>query len=122
MIGAFALLLVCQLAGEIFSRTLSLPVPGPVIGLALLAAGLWIDAVRKGSAPEAIEETQLGQVSHGLLANLGLMFVPAGVGIVQQLDVFSDYGLAIGIALVASTVLTLLVTVGAFLLAKRVLS
>jgi holin-like protein len=40
MIEAFALLLLCQLAGEILSLGLGLPMPGPVIGLLLLFAGL----------------------------------------------------------------------------------
>lgn len=36
MIRALALILACQLAGEAGSRALSLPVPGPVLGMALL--------------------------------------------------------------------------------------
>lgn len=122
MISALTLLLACQLAGEIIARAIGMPVPGPVIGLALLAAGLWIDAVRRGTAPEDVERTPLGQLSLALIANLGLLFVPAGVGIVQQLKVFGQYGLAIGAALVGSTVLALIVTVATFRLAKRMVS
>ena len=36
MLQAFALLLLCQLAGEGVTRGLGLPVPGPVIGLVLM--------------------------------------------------------------------------------------
>ena len=40
MIPALATLLACQLLGEVVVRWASLPVPGPVVGLALLLAAL----------------------------------------------------------------------------------
>jgi len=40
MLAAITLLLVFQLAGEVLAHALGLPVPGPVIGLALLFATL----------------------------------------------------------------------------------
>ena len=40
MIGAIALLLVCQLAGEAVHRLTGLPLPGSVIGMVLLLAWL----------------------------------------------------------------------------------
>ena len=119
MIAALTLLLGCQLAGEIFARGLGLPVPGPVLGLALLAAGLWWNAHRTGALPEAVERTQLGRLALALIANLGLLFVPAGVGVVEQLPVLGSNAVAIVVALVASTALTLVVTAAVFLLAKR---
>ena len=36
MIAALTLLLVFQLAGEVIARGFALPIPGPVIGMALL--------------------------------------------------------------------------------------
>ncbi len=36
MIASLSLILLCQLAGEVFVRGLGLPMPGPVIGLMLL--------------------------------------------------------------------------------------
>ena len=122
MIRAFALLLVCQLAGEILSRASGLPVPGPVIGLVLLAAGAILYArLTKADASE-IESTELGRTATALIGVLGLLFVPAGVGIVQQLPVVGAWGLALFTALLVSTVLTLLVTVYVFLLVKRLVS
>lgn len=119
MIAALTILLGCQLAGEILARGLALPVPGPVIGLAFLAAGLWWNAHRTGASPDAVERTQLGRLALALIANLGLLFVPAGVGVVEQLPVLGDNAGAIVIALVLSTALTLVVTVAVFVLAKR---
>ncbi|MEA2864742.1 MAG: holin-like protein, partial [Bradyrhizobium sp.] len=59
--------------------------------------------------------------SRGLLAHLSLLFVPAGVGVVQKLDLLAEHGIAILLILAASVVITLLATVAAFLLASRLL-
>ena len=40
MIGAIALLLVCQLAGEVIHRLTGLPLPGSVIGTFRIVPGL----------------------------------------------------------------------------------
>ncbi|WP_216636368.1 CidA/LrgA family protein [Chloroflexus islandicus] len=71
MIDALLGILLFQLIGEVVSRGLNLPVPGPVVGMLLLFAILrW-----RGGPPEALSNT-----AHGILANLPLLFVPAGVG------------------------------------------
>jgi holin-like protein len=122
MIRALTLLLVCQLAGEILARALSLLVPGPVIGLALLAIGAIVHARLTGADTSAIENTKLGTTASALLGSLGLLFVPAGVGVVQQLPLIGPYALAIFAALLVSTVLTLLVTVYVFIWVKRAMA
>lgn len=122
MIRALALLLVCQLVGETLARVLGLPIPGPVIGLALLAVGAIVHGRVTGTETAAIENTDLGTTALALLGSLGLLFVPAGVGIVQQLPLIGSYALAIFAALLISTVLTLLVTVYVFIFVKRALA
>jgi putative effector of murein hydrolase LrgA (UPF0299 family) len=122
MIRALALLLTCQLAGEILTRALGLAVPGPVIGLALLAVLAIVHARIVGADISAIEKTDLGITASALLGSLGLLFVPAGVGIVQQLPLIGDYALAIFVALLVSTVLTLMVTVYVFIYVKRAMA
>ncbi len=119
MIRALALLLACQLSGEIFARALGLPIPGPVIGLALLVIGVLAHARATGADPSQIEGTELGRTAGALLGSLGLLFVPAGVGVVQQLPVVGAYGVGLAAALIGSTVLTLIVTVYVFLWVKR---
>jgi holin-like protein len=119
MLGAFALLLVCQLIGESFSRGTGFPVPGPVIGLMLLLVALML-ARRTGAVDLAeIDETPLGKLSASLLALLGLLFVPAGVGVVQKLNVLGNHAVAIITALVVSTIITMLVSVGVFRVLSR---
>ncbi|MDE2063691.1 MAG: CidA/LrgA family protein, partial [Bradyrhizobium sp.] len=59
--------------------------------------------------------------SLGLLANLSLLFVPAGVGVIQKLDLIVDHGVAFLGVLVISVLITLLVTVVTFVAAGRLM-
>jgi putative effector of murein hydrolase LrgA (UPF0299 family) len=121
MIQAFAILLVCQLLGEGLAHGLSLPIPGPVIGLVLLAIGLVLGRRFGLVTTRSLAETPLGAASDGLLRHLSLLFVPAGVGIVQQGKTILGNGPAILAALVGSTLLTLIVSVLVFIGAMRIL-
>lgn len=104
MIFALTLLLACQLAGEALARLFALPVPGPVIGLALLFLGL------RWRPSAALEGAPLATVSGVLLAHLSLLFVPAGTGIVRHAGALLAHGPGLLAALVLSTALTLAVT------------
>ena len=121
MLPAFGLLLACQLVGEGISRALALPIPGPVLGLVLLALALGLASRRGLVTPETVGATKLGHTSAGLLSVLGILFVPAGVGVIQQFDLLGRYGLALFVALVLSTAATLLVSVYVFLGVSRLL-
>ncbi len=101
MLRALTFLILCQFAGEVTARAAGLTMPGPVLGLLLL---LGILAVR-GGPDEAMRST-----STGLLRHLSLLFVPAGVGVITQLDALGRDLLAIGVAIVVSTALGLAVT------------
>lgn len=114
MLRALALLFVCQLFGEAVARGLGLPLPGPVIGLILLAGGLAVGLRTGRLDAETIEATDLGKLAATLLGTLGLLFVPAGVGVVQQAHLLTQYGPALALALVGSTAITLVVTVSVF--------
>ena len=54
--------------------------------------------------------TMSSQIVDTLLAHLSLLFVPAGVGVMLHVAIVSDQWLAIGVALIVSTILTLIVT------------
>jgi holin-like protein len=118
MLGALVLLLGCQLAGEAAARAIALPVPGPVLGMALLFGLLALRGWLRPTAP-AIEHTALGTVAAALLANLSLLFVPAGTGVVQQGPVLLHNGLGLLVALLVSTALTLAVTGWVFMAVAR---
>ncbi len=100
MIGAITLLLVFQLIGEVLARALVLPVPGPVIGMALFAALAW----RGGPS------TDLRDTAQGLLQHLSLLFVPAGTGVMLHYQRLSDEWLPILVSLVLSTALTIAIS------------
>lgn len=104
MTGAITALLVCQLIGEVLARVLHLPVPGPVIGMVLLFLVLLL-RYPGGETPEA-----LGKVADTLLGNLGLLFVPAGVGVVVLLHTLAENWLSLTLAIVGGTLLAMVIT------------
>lgn len=101
MLNGLLMLLACQLAGEAVAKSLGIGIPGPVLGMALLAAILiWRPGLDRVVAPAA----------GALLTNLSLLFVPAAVGVVQVLPLLASEGVAIAAALLVSTTASLIVT------------
>ena len=88
-----AWLLVMQSLGELLSRYLSLPFPGPVIGLVLLVLALRASVVRNS----------VSAVADFLLAHLSLLFVPVGVGVMTHVGLFGQYGFRLALVIVVST-------------------
>jgi putative effector of murein hydrolase LrgA (UPF0299 family) len=121
VIASLSLILLCQLTGEVMARGLGLPVPGPVIGLLLLLLLLLARDRFAILARGPLREDGVESASRGLLAHLSLLFVPAGVGVVQKLDLVAAHGIAVVAVLAISVVVTLLVTVATFLLASRLM-
>jgi holin-like protein len=91
-------LLLFQCAGEALARVLGLPVPGPVVGMALLFGALRL----RPRVPESV-----GVAADGLARHLSLLFVPAGVGVMLYLSRLADEWLPIVAALTISTVLAI---------------
>jgi holin-like protein len=97
----FTLLLLFQVFGEALSWVLPLNLPGPVLGLLMLwpsLANTWILA-------------HVRAVAEFLLANLSLLFVPVGVGVIIHLDILAPIWWQIGLVLLLSTLIGLIVTV-----------
>jgi putative effector of murein hydrolase LrgA (UPF0299 family) len=122
MIASLSLILLCQLAGEVIVRGFALPMPGPVVGLVLLLGLLLARDRFTGLARGPLRQGGVETVSKNMLAHLSLLFVPAGVGVVQKLDLIAAHGLAVVAVLAISVVITLLVTVATFLLASRLMA
>ena len=101
MLGSLTIILVCQLLGEIITRLTGLPVPGPVIGMLLLFCGLLL----KQRLPTELEGT-----ANSLHRYLALLFVPAGVGVITNLDLLVRSWLPLGGAIVIGTAVTIAVT------------
>lgn len=123
MIASLALVLLAQLAGEVLARSSGLPLPGPVIGMVLMLLFL----VLRDRGPRALPrrlpgpltDGTLEQTGRGLLANLSLMFVPAGAGIVGRLDVLEAQAAKLALVLVLSTLLALAATALTFVAVAR---
>jgi putative effector of murein hydrolase LrgA (UPF0299 family) len=98
MIYGLVQILLFQSLGELVSKFVLPTLPGPVIGLILLV--LWL-VIRKGVNAE------LSMVADGFSQYLGLLFVPAAVGVVLFLPQLKANALAIISALIGSVVLTI---------------
>ena len=95
-----AWLLVFQSIGEVLSRGLSLPLPGPVLGMMLMLAGLRSELVRG----------PVGECAGFLLQHLSLLFIPVGVGVMTHLALVSQYGGRMLFVIALSTWIGLAVT------------
>ena len=119
MLRALAILLTCQLVGEAITRSLELPLPGPVLGLLILVAILFAVERWRLVDPSTIDETSLGKVSNGLIATLrhpvraGRRRRHPGARPARQVRRGARRGPAV------STVLTLVVTVWVFVGVSR---
>lgn len=122
MIACLSLLLLCQLAGEVIVGALNLPLPGPVVGLVLLFVLLLTRDRFPMLAHGPLQENAVEGTAKGILSHLSLLFIPAGVGVVQKLDVVADHGAAIAILLAVSVIVTLVMTVAAFLVTDKLIA
>lgn len=95
-----AWLLVFQSAGELLSRGLSLPLPGPVLGMMLMLGGLRFALVRE----------PVSECASFLLSHLSLLFVPVGVGVMTHLALLGQYGGRMLVVIALSTWTGLAVT------------
>ncbi|MDI3323659.1 CidA/LrgA family protein [Pontibacterium granulatum] len=99
MVVGFLILIACQLMGEIIVFSLDIPVPGAVVGMVLLLIGLMV----RGEVERGLRTS-----AEGLLSILPLMLVPAGVGLMVHFQLIAAEWVAILVALVLSTFVTLL--------------
>ncbi len=87
MLLSLGLILLCQLVGEAIARGSGIPVPGPVIGMVLCVVLLLARDKIGPRLPLELRDGTFEQTGQGILSHLSLLFVPAGVGVVQRLDV-----------------------------------
>lgn len=101
MLFGFVVLMGCWLAGEALVSVLSLPLPGNVAGMLLLLIGV---LVRRGV------EKRTAETGGTLLSHMALLFVPAGVGLMEHGRLFAEEGMAMLLVLLLSTAITIVVT------------
>jgi holin-like protein len=103
MIPGLVKLFLFQAIGELISNFLIPFIPGPVIGLVLLLAFLVI----RNSLPSDIDT-----VGSTILQHLGLLFIPASVGVILYLPILKANAWAVLGTLVVSVIATIAVTGG----------
>jgi len=98
------LILTFQLAGELVARSTGVPVPGPVIGMALFFIFL---QVRQPS-----EHAGVVRAGDQLLAWMTVFFIPPAVGFVVYLPQLAEAWWPTLVGLVGSWLVALLATAG----------
>lgn len=98
MLKGILTLLFFQFIGECITKLFELLVPGPVIGMVLLLVFLIIKKSSFSSLDNAV-------FIH--LRYLPLLFIPAAMGIITQIDIISKEFWAITISLVLGTIIAL---------------
>jgi holin-like protein len=108
IIGLVVLWGLSYVGGDV-RTALHLAVPGPVIGLAILTV-IFLLAGRFHIWSHRHLTFHLAPVGRLLVSHLGLLFVPAGVGIITEGDVLRREWLPIVVALIGSTLVGLVAT------------
>lgn len=102
VLSGILILLGFQLLGEVLHQVGRVPLPGPVIGMFLLLLFLlW--------KPQALSKP-LDSTARLLFELLGLLFVPAGVDVIANVDLLRAQWVPILVGLIGSTILSLVVT------------
>jgi len=101
MLYTLAILMIFQCLGEATVFILKWNIPGSVVGMLLLFFALL-------ASPRLMKKIE--ESSHHVLKHMSLFFIPAGVGIMVSASGIAQHWLALLLAIVISTLLTLAVT------------
>lgn len=105
MLAAIATIALCLWLGHVLQHRFQLPLPGALLGMMLLLLGLlWLPEVPQG----------MQKVSAFLLRNMSLWLIPPVVGVLAHLELLQKNWLALLLAGVLGTALTLIVTAWVF--------
>ena len=101
MLFGLVILLACWLCGETLVSLFGLPLPGNVAGMLIL---LVVSLARRGV------EARTAQAGAGLLTYMSLLFVPAGVGLIEHSALLAREGVAMFVVLALSAAITMVAT------------
>lgn len=107
MVVYIGLIFFFQLIGEVISESFKSPIPGPIFGMVLMLAFLFLcNAFAKTNRiPQ-----QLESVSGGLLKNMSLLFVPVSVGVMLHVEMVRDNWFILLVLLLVSTIFSIVVS------------
>lgn len=95
------IVLLIGLVGHVLSTELSLFIPGNVLGMLILFALLYFKIIKLHSVEK---------ITDMLLYYLPFLFIPAGVGIIKNMEYIKDIYLQLTAVIVISTLLTMIAT------------
>lgn len=107
MLRGFLLILVFQCLGEWIKSLTGIFLPGAVIGMLLLFTVLCLSHGRLNFSKEDSLPASLDKASQQLITLLPLLFMPAAAGVFFLDERFNQQWLAIGVAVVVGTALSL---------------
>lgn len=97
----FLLILLISFIGELLHEVLPLPVPASVYGFAILFIGLFSGFIKL----EHVKDT--GKL---LIEIMPVMFIPAGVGLLESWPQLAPIGVPVGVITIVSTVVVMVVS------------
>lgn len=95
------IILCITYAGNLLAQLITLPLPGVILGFILMFLLLSMNIVKLH---------HVDQISKVLLTYMTFLFIPAGVALVNSLDLLAAYWWKLLIVILASTVITMVVT------------
>lgn len=95
----FMYILIFSILGEMIAKAIRLPFPGSVIGMLLLFLSLEL---------KIISLNKIEKVGNFLLANLAILFIPAGVGIMTKFNLIKNIWLSFLLLNVITTIISLI--------------
>ena len=103
LLKQFSLILVILALGEYISYIISnfIVIPGSIIGIIILFLLLKIGIIK-------IDKVE--DISNFLLDNMAIFFIPAGVSLIQSLDIISSNIIVLAITIIISTILVMSIT------------
>lgn len=97
----FGIVLLIGLVGHILSTELSLLIPGNVLGMIILFTFLYFKVIKLHSVEK---------ITDLLLYYLPFLFIPAGVGIIKNMEYIKGIYLQLTAVIVISTIVTMIAT------------
>lgn len=100
-IKQFVVIILVSCIGELLNYIIPLPIPGSIYGMIILLLLLCLGI---------IEVKQIKEISDFLIEVLPVLFIPASVGIISQLEQIKNIWFQIIIITIISTMITMVVT------------
>lgn len=100
LLGQLSWIFFFSLLGEGISTLLAVPIPGSVVGMVLLFFALHF---------KLLEMKKVEEAGNWLVHNMAILFVPAGVGLMVNFDIFATIWWQLLIIVLFSTVVMIVV-------------